>query len=476
MKTPLVSRFFRRKPVVVSSRSYPYELLIAIFQKLLDPYDCYSSSFLYELPHRVFDTGFFSTKFNRTDLLSAALVCKTWYIAAIDLLYISPRTCSPRHLKLLEKVLKRNPSFSSHVKGLTLIDERDWPIWTSIKHLFFGIELDQKPPLSQSRLSRIHRILKMCPYVDTLSLLRITWFDEEPLPLSSYFPVHIGLHKRLRVLAISDLYVASLASLSIIPGVEFSALEILQLRSIQVRDRPHLEASSIEGPPIQIRFPRLQVLQIAFSPFHDEGIPDTMDITSHAFPQLDTLELHSVWGYPRIEPSCLRQLKKLYVFSHDDQDVPTDWWAGGQLDGIQDLTLPCQFFSSSRVTVLKTLSLPQGLRTLRLLSFSSRRYLYEFCARPPTYPEELQDFKTCADWLWYQQSRFPSNLNMIEVLHCLEKPQPGSEGFDAFLVILNRFEDVCKQHGLMFRTVYRLLDGLNRRDEGEWIVDKEIFP
>ncbi|KAJ3490387.1 hypothetical protein NLI96_g1507 [Meripilus lineatus] len=471
MKTPLVSRFFRRKPVVVSSRSYPYELLIAIFQKLLDPYDRYSSSFLYELPHQVFDTGIFSPKFKRKDLLSVALVCKTWYIAAMDLLYISPRTRTPRQLKLLEKVLKTSPSFSSHVKGLTFIDKPDWTIWSDLKFWCCDVTPDMKSPVSH--LSRIHRILKICPYVDTLFLLRTTWFDEDPLPLSSYFPVDIGLHKRLRVLAIMNLSAASLASISIIPGVEFSALEILQLKFVGIRDSRHLEASPIEAPLIQTRFSRLRILQVASSPFYDEGIPDTMDITSHAFPLLDTLELYSNFGYPRVETSCLRQLKKLYIFS-DEQDVPTSWWTGGHLDGILDLTLPCQFFSSSRMAVLKTLSLPQGLRTLRFLSFSSRRYLYECCARPPTDPDELQDFKACADW-FLCQSIFPSDLNTIEVLPCLEKPQPGSEGFDAFLVILNRFEDVCKQHGLIFRTVYRLLDG-GYRPQGKWVIDREIFP
>ncbi|KAJ3490392.1 hypothetical protein NLI96_g1508 [Meripilus lineatus] len=475
MRIPLLSRLLRGNPVVVSSPSYPYELLIAIFQKLLDPYDRYSPSFLHELPHDVFPAGVFSPKFKRTDLLAAALVCRTWYIAAMDLLYTLPRACTPPHLKLFEEVLERNPSFSSRVKGLTFFEEREWSLWTGIKYMFFGTKPENRPP--ESYLSCIHRILEICPYVDTLSFFRNTWIDEDSFPLSSYFPVHIGLHKRLRVLTITDLSAASLASISIIPGVEFSALEVLRLKLVSIRKPRYLDTSPTEVPPIQTRFPRLRVLQIAFSPFFDEGIPDIMDITSYAFPRLDTLELHSVWGYPRIEPSCLRQLKKLYVFSHDDQDVPTDWWAGGHLDGIQDLTLPCQFFSSSRVAVLKTLSLPQGLRTLRLLSFSSRRYLYEFCARPPTDPKELKDFEACADWLWYQQSRFPSNLNTIEVLHCLEKPQPGSEGFDAFLVILNRFEDVCKQDGLMFRTVYRLPDDkLEFQPQGKWIVDKEMFP
>ncbi|KAJ3490361.1 hypothetical protein NLI96_g1510 [Meripilus lineatus] len=473
MRIPLLSRLLKRKPVV-SSPSYPYELLIAIFQKLLDPYDRFSPSFSNELPHEVFPVSVFSPKFKRTDLLAAALVCKTWYIAAMDLLYTFPRACTPPHLKLFEEVLKRNPSFSSHVKGLIFFEEREWSTWTGIKYLFFCIKPDHRPPISH--LSRIHRILEMCPYVDTLSFFRTTWLDEDPLPLSSYFPIHIGLHKRLRVLTITDLSAASLASISIIPGVEFSALEVLRLASLHIRDTRDPNASPIEVPPIQTRFPRLRVLQIAFSPFYDEGIPDTMDITSHAFPLLDTLELHSVWGYPRIELSCLRRLKKLYVYS-TDQDVPTDWWAGGHLDGIEDLTLPCQFFSSSRVAVLKTLSLPQRLRTLRFLSFSSRRYLYKCCIRPPTDPDELQDFEACANGFLCQQSVFPADLNTIEVLHCLEKPQSGSEGFDVLLAIQDRFEDICKQHRFIFRAVYRLPDDkLEFQPQGKWIVDKEMFP
>ncbi|KAJ3490360.1 hypothetical protein NLI96_g1511 [Meripilus lineatus] len=470
MRLRLVSRILRRKPIV-SSHSYPHEILIAIFQNLLGPFYRYSSSFLDELPHDVFGSEFsdrYGIKFKQPDLIAAALVCKSWYIAAMDLLYTSPRTRTQRHLKGLKTALKRNPSFSTHVKGLTFSDDSELTLWIGIKYLLFRIEPDEGPPVPH--LSRIHRILKICPYIDTLTILRTSRLFDELLPLSSYFPLHIGLHQRLRVLVISKLYAASLASISIIPGVEFSALEILQLRMLRIRDP--IEAPPIEFPPTQTRFPRLRILQFAISAFFDEGIPDTMDITSHAFPRLDTLEFHSVSGYPRIELSCLRQLRKLYMFDHD---VPTDWWAGGHLDGIQDLTLSCQFFSSSRVAELKTLSLPRGLRTLRFLSFSSSKYLSESCARPPTDPKELKDFETCADWFLYQQSRFPSDLNTIEVLHCLEKPQPGSEGFDAFLAILDRFEDICKKHGLIFRTVYRFSDELFR-PEGKWMVDKEIFP
>ena len=180
-----------------------------------------------------------------------------------------------------------------------------------------------------------------------------------------------------------------------------------------------------------------------------------MDITTHAFPSLDTLEIHSVFGYPRVELGCLRQLKKLYVDSGGHR-VPRSWLAGGHLDGIRDLTLPCHFFWLLTVDVPKLLSLPRGLQTLRFLSFSPTWHLDdETCTQPPADPEELYNFEACAYWLLYPQSRFPSDLKTIEVLHCLEKPQPGSEGFDAFLTILNRFEDVCKQNGLIFRTVYR---------------------
>lgn len=78
----------------------------------------------------------------------------------------------------------------------------------------------------------------------------------------------------------------------------------------------------------------------------------------------------------------------------------------------------------------------------------------ECCTRSPTDPEELTDFVIAAYWLMYQQERLPPDLHTIEVLVCLEKPQPGSEGVND-LFMMDRIEGVCKQHGLVFRTVYR---------------------
>ncbi|KAJ3484891.1 hypothetical protein NLI96_g5336 [Meripilus lineatus] len=477
MRIPLISRLLKRKTLTaaVASRSYPYELLVYIFQQVLHPYNRYPSSFVHEIPDDVFSPGELGSKSRRRDMLAAALVCKAWYIAAMDILYTSIRLHRVSAVKRIEKAFKRNPSFSSCVKAVTFVDETSLSFWGFIRLILYGNSRVNTIP-SVSRLPRhIHRVLETCPNVDTLSIIRSMMSNEPYLPLSAYFPIHISLHHRLRVLTISDFHAASLTS--IIPGIEFSVLETLQLA--------YLTITESSPPPIQTRFPRLRVLQISSSLFKlpEEATHDNMDVESHAFPQLESLELHFNFVDPRIEPSCLEQLNKLYILTgNHTQARTTNWWLAGHLDNIHDLTLPCQFFSESRTDseVFKTLSLPRELRILRFMAFSSEWEAFETCARPPTNTKELKDFETSISWLLQHQESLSSDLNTIEILVSLEKPKPDMEGADAFFINLNRVAKACEQFGLVFRTVFRYVEPDADRawpgPRGEWMIDEEIFP
>ncbi|KAJ3482498.1 hypothetical protein NLI96_g6933 [Meripilus lineatus] len=306
------------------------------------------------------------------------------------------------------------------------------------------------------------------------------WNKEPRLPFSAYFPIHTNLHHRLRVLTISDFHATSLTS--IVPGVEFPVLEILQLAHLTIT-----EPSPNDDPPraIQTPFPQLRILQIVSSFFRlaHEETPDTVDITSHVFPQLESLELHFNTIDPSIEPSCLWQLKKLYILARLHARI-AELWFGGYLDNIHDLTLPCKFFSGSRLDsgVLETLSLPRGLRILRFMAFPSEWTTFENCARLPTNEVEVKDFEMAASWFLHQQGSLPLDLDTVEVLVCLEKPKPEAEGAEAFFLNLDQFAKACERSGLIFRTVFRYVEPDVDRSRGwlglmgEWMIDKEVFP
>ncbi|KAJ3484893.1 hypothetical protein NLI96_g5334 [Meripilus lineatus] len=455
---------------------FPYELLIIIFKELLDPNDPYSSIFFHDLLHGVFSSSVLVSKFWRRDLLAAALVCKTWHIAAMDLLYTSPRARTVKAVIRLEKTLGRNPSLSSQVKGVTLVNRTVLPrsFWDRTKDvLVVNKNPKPKPIPAISRLPcHVHRILEICPYIVTLSVIGSGCNDEECQPFSDYFPVHIGLHRRLRVLVISNLHITSLTS--IIPGVEFSGLEILQIDSSKIRTPP-----PTEDPPIQTRFPRLRALQITFSSFDYEGINGALDITSHAFPSLDTLELHFNHVDPRVERKCLRRLKKVYIISADHYAL-TSWWPNGHLGNIHDFTLPCHFFSKSGPGMHEELRLPRRLRILRLIGFLSKGHLRQSCKRLPTDPQELQAFKESTNWVIRHFNIFPPDMKTVELLFNLEKPQAEAEGLDAFRSTLTRFARVCKRYGITLRTYFHHVEPNADRQwqapKGRWVLDEEISP
>lgn len=281
------------------------------------------------------------------------LVCKQWYLAILETLYIYPHLLSPESFRSFQRTLNDHPQLCSRVKSIFILDLRlnrrlDQTI---SKFLLVSLCLSKAEDKPREILTQI---LKMCLDVHSVAI-HSAHASSCLVPLSPEFVNSSGFAERLQTLVISNA-----AFTSVCTQVELTALKELHLYNVSPKD-PGPSLNCFRG------LPNLRTLCISNTEILGFRGDVAFRITPEVLPHLRTLELRNNIGIPEIHADSLRMLQ-VFFFIGPFSNTLADHFRRGGFESLRELTIGCTSLTQEQADKLAS-KLPPQLRTLRLIVF-----------------------------------------------------------------------------------------------------------